>query len=51
LASRAAFVSCRRFEQALRELTELTGFTEALSVHRGRAAERIVLSCLLKPAK
>lgn len=40
--------SFRRFEQVVRDLT---GFTEVLPVHQGRAAERIVLSCLLKPGQ
>jgi tryptophanase len=40
--------SFRRFERVVRELT---GFAEVLPVHQGRAAERIVLSCLLKPGQ
>jgi len=40
--------SFRRFEQVV---TELTGFSEVLPVHQGRAAERLVLSCVLKPGQ
>ncbi len=40
--------SFRRFERVVRELT---GFAEVLPVHQGRAAERIVLSCLLRPGQ
>ncbi len=40
--------SFRRFEQVVRQLT---GFSEVLPVHQGRAAERIVLSCVLKPGQ
>jgi tryptophanase len=38
--------SFRRFERVVRELT---GFTEVLPVHQGRAAEKIVLSQLMRP--
>lgn len=40
--------SFRRFEAVVRELT---GFPEVLPVHQGRAAERIVLSRLLRPGQ
>jgi tryptophanase len=40
--------SFRRFERVVRELT---GFTEVLPVHQGRAAERIVLSHLVGPGR
>jgi tryptophanase len=40
--------SFRRFEKVVRELT---GFAEVLPVHQGRAAERIVLSQVLRPGR
>ncbi|WP_328988796.1 tryptophanase [Kribbella sp. NBC_01245] len=40
--------SFRRFESVVQELT---GFSEVLPVHQGRAAERLVLSTLLKPGQ
>lgn len=40
--------SFRRFEQVVRKLT---GFTEVMPVHQGRAAERIVLAHLLGPGQ
>jgi tryptophanase len=46
--SYAGAKSFRRFERVVRDLT---GFAEVLPVHQGRAAERIVLSCLLKPGQ
>src|SRR6516164_6976805 len=44
--SYAGACSYERFEQIVRELT---GFPFVIPVHQGRAAERIVSSCPLKP--
>jgi tryptophanase len=44
--SYAGACSYERFEHIIRELT---GFPFVIPVHQGRAAERIVFSCLLKP--
>src|SRR5215471_10332678 len=42
----AGACSYERFEQVVRDLT---GFPFVIPVHQGRAAERILFSCLLRP--
>lgn len=46
-----SYAGARSFRRFERVVTELTGFPEVLPVHQGRAAERIVVSCLLRPGQ
>jgi tryptophanase len=43
-----SYAGARSYERFERVVAELTGFEFVIPVHQGRAAERIVFSCLLK---
>jgi len=51
LSGDESYAGARSFRRFERVVSELTGFAEVLPVHQGRAAERIVLACLLKPGQ
>lgn len=51
LSGDESYAGARSFRRFERVVQALTGFTEVLPVHQGRAAERIVLSRLLKPGQ
>ena len=44
-----SYAGARSFRRFERVVTELTGYSEVIPVHQGRAAERILFSCLLGP--
>jgi tryptophanase len=44
-----SYAGAASFERFARVVTDLTGFSHVLPVHQGRAAERILFSCLLEP--
>ncbi|MFB9907760.1 tryptophanase [Allokutzneria oryzae] len=46
-----SYAGARSFRRFERVVTELTGYPEVIPVHQGRAAERILFSCLLGPGR
>jgi len=46
-----SYANARSWERFERVVRELTGFPCIIPVHQGRAAERILFSCLLKPGR
>src|SRR5690349_19479459 len=49
LSGDESYAGARSFRRFERVVTELTGYPEVIPVHQGRAAERILFSCLLGP--
>ncbi len=46
-----SYANARSWERFERVVRELTGFPCVIPVHQGRAAERILFSCLLRPGR
>ncbi|GAA3988607.1 tryptophanase [Allokutzneria multivorans] len=51
LSGDESYAGARSFRRFERVVTELTGYPEVIPVHQGRAAERILFSCLLGPGR